>query len=71
MEMTVSQMSVSDLRQLISDVVEEKLSEFIDPESHLEFSDEVKAVLARQDVEMSNGERGEPMEDVLARVGLQ
>lgn len=64
-------MSLSDLRQFVLDVVDEKLNGFIDPEDHLEYSDDVQATLARQEIEMSGGERGEPMEDVLARIGLK
>ena len=64
-------MSLSDLRQFVLDVVDEKLNGFIDPEDHLEYSDDVQATLARQEIEMSAGVRGEPMEDVLARIGLK
>lgn len=68
--MTVSQMTVDDLRLLIADVVEEKLAKFYEHEDDLELTDELKELLARQTEEVKNGERGEPMESVLTRLGL-
>lgn len=68
--MTVSQMTVSDLRKLISDVIEEKLSEIIDPESELELRDELRARLLDQKVRVAKGERGVPMAQVFSELGL-
>lgn len=70
METTVSQMTVSELRNLIADVVEEKLTELIDREDDLEVADELKARLLRQKERIENGERGVALEDVVARLGL-
>ena len=71
MATTVSQMTVDELRDLIGDVVQEKLSAlFTDDEDDLEITDELKERLLRQKKRIENGERGEPLEDVVTRLGL-
>lgn len=70
MEMTVSQMTVSDLRQLISDVFEEKFSEISDPDNGLELREDLRARLLDQTQRVAQGERGRPMADVFAEMGL-
>lgn len=70
METTVSEMTVSELRTLISDVVEEKLAELVDREDSLDIGDALKERLLRQKQKIDNGERGVALEDVVARLGL-
>lgn len=70
METTVSEMTVLELRNLIADVVEEKLTELIDREDDLEIADDLKARLLRQRERIENGERGVGLEDVVERLGL-
>jgi len=74
METTVSQMSVSELRKLISDVVsdvvEEKLAQYADPDAGLEFREDFVDLIKRQDERIRNGERGTPLEKVMEELGL-
>lgn len=71
MNAKVSQMTVDELRELIGDVVEEKLASlFTDDEDGLEITDELRERLLRQKERLENGDRGEPMEDVIVRLGL-
>jgi len=71
MSVKVLQISVDDLRQIVDEMVEEKLAIlFKDAEDDLEFTDELKEILDRQSEEIKNGERGEALEDVVARLGL-
>lgn len=71
MNTKVLQINVSDLRRMVDEMVEEKLTVlFKDPEDDLEFTDELKAILARQNERIKNGDRGESLEDVTARLGL-
>lgn len=71
MSIRVSQMTVDELREVIGAVVEEKLAVlFKDAEDDLEFTDELKEILARQNERIKNGDRGKPLEDVVARLGL-
>jgi hypothetical protein len=71
MSVKVSQMTVDELREMIGAVVEEKLAIlFKDAEDDLELTDELQERLLRQKKEIENGERGEPFEDVVARLGL-
>ena len=70
METMVSQMTVSDLRQLIADVLDEKLSEIVDPDKGLELKDELRELLLDQNERIKNGERGTPLEEVLAELGI-
>jgi hypothetical protein len=71
MSVKVSQMTVEDLRRIVDEMVEEKLAVlFNDAEDDLEFTDELKEILARQNERIKNGDRGEALEDVVARLGL-
>ena len=70
MNTKVSQMTVDELREMIGAVVEEKLRALIDDEDGLEFTDELQERLLRQTKEIENGERGEVLKDVVARLGL-
>ena len=71
MNTTVAQMTVEELREVIGSVVEEKLADlFKDSEDDLEFTDEFKQILARQNERVRNGDRGEALENIVARLGL-
>ena len=71
MNTEILQINVSDLRRMVDEMVEEKLAVlFKDPEDDLEFTDELKAILARQNERIKKGDRGESLEDVVARLGL-
>ena len=72
METTISQMSVGELRKLISDVVEEKLAQYADPDAGLELRDEIKELLIRQRERFDSGEdRGVPADQVYRELGLE
>jgi hypothetical protein len=70
MSVKVSQMTVEELREVIGAVVEEKLRALFADEDDLELTDEIKARLFRQKIEVENGERGDAFEDVASRLGL-
>lgn len=71
MNTKVAQMTVDELREMIGAVVEEKLMVlFKDPEDDLELTDELQERLLRQTKEIEKGERGEALEDIVARLGL-
>ncbi len=69
MATTVSQMTVHELRDLIGDVIEEKLA-FLIGEDESEIADELRERLLRQKSQIANGERGVSMEDAVTRLGL-
>ena len=71
MNTKVLQITVEDLRQVVDEMVEQKLAVlFKDPEDDLEFTDELKKILASQNERIKKGDRGEALEDVVARLGL-
>ncbi len=71
MNTEILQISVKDLRRLVDEMVEDKLAVlFKDAEDDFEFTDELKEILARQNERIKNGDRGEALEDVIARLGL-
>jgi nucleotidyltransferase/DNA polymerase involved in DNA repair len=70
MSVEVSQMTVDELREMIGAIVEEKLKALLENEDDLELTDELQERLLRQTKEIENGERGELLEDVVARLGL-
>ncbi len=68
---TVAQMSKDELKQMIEVAVEEKLLELLgDPDEGLEIRRSVRERLLRQKKVVAEGERGEPFEDVVRRLGL-
>ncbi|MGB9776519.1 MAG: hypothetical protein ACPLYD_01150 [Anaerolineae bacterium] len=72
MAVTVAQMTRSELREMIERIVEEKLLELLgDPDEGLQFRKSVRERLLRQRKAVAAGERGELLEEVVARLGLE
>lgn len=72
MENTVAQMSRDELREMIESSIEEKLLELLgDPDEGLELRKAVRERLLRQKKTVAAGERGEPFEEVVRRLGLE
>ena len=71
MSTTVAQMTRSELEEIIGTAVERKLFElFGDPDEGLPVRKSVCDRLLRQRQAVATGERGEPLEDVVQRLGL-
>jgi len=72
MSITVAQMSKHEFKQMLEMTVEQKLLELLgDPDEGLELRKSVRARLIRQKKAVAAGERGEPFEDVVRRLGLE
>jgi len=72
MDITIAQMSKHEFKQMLETTVEEKLLELIgDLDEGLELRKSVRARLLRQKKAVAAGERGEPFEDVVRRLGLE
>jgi hypothetical protein len=72
MSITVAQMSKDELREMIEVTIEQKLLELLgDPDEGLEIRKSVRERLLRQKKAVAAGERGEPFEDVVRRLGLE
>jgi hypothetical protein len=66
----VPQITVEDLREMIGEVVEEKLRFiFLEREDDLGLKDELVERLERQMAQVDAGERGEALEDVVSKLG--
>jgi len=69
---TVAQMSKEELQEIIETIVEQKLVElFGDPEADLPVKEALKKRLLRQKRLVAAGERGEPVEEIAKRLGLE
>ena len=69
---TVGQMTKEELREMIETIVEEKLLELLgDPDEGLPIRKAVRERLLRQKEAVAKGERGEPFEEVIRRLGLE
>jgi len=65
-------MSRDELREMIEVTLEQKLLELLgDPDEGLEIRESVRERLLRQQEAVAAGERGEPFEDVVRRLGLE
>jgi hypothetical protein len=72
MSVTVAQMSKDELKEMLEMTVEQKLLELLgDPDEGLEIRKSVRQRLLRQKKAVAAGERGEPFEDVVRRLGLE
>ena len=68
MAKTVADMAATELRQLVSSVVEEKLRQLLgDPDEGLVLRENVRKRLLRQKQAVSKGERGESLQTVVRR----
>lgn len=68
---TVAQTSKDELKEMIEVTIEQKLLELLgDPDEGLEIRKSVRERLLRQKKAVAAGERGEPFEDVVRRLGL-
>ena len=71
MEKTVAEMTTGELRDMVGNLIEEKLVELLgDPDQGLELQDSLRERLLRQKRETADGERGENFNDVVRRLGL-
>ncbi len=68
----VSQMTREELQQMLETTIEAKLLELLgDPDEGLPIRKSVRDRLLRQKQAVAAGERGEPFEDVVRRLGLE
>ena len=71
MENRVSQMSVGELRELISEVVEEKLAKYADPDYGLEFREEFVERIRQQSKDYREGKlHTVSLDELLADLGI-
>lgn len=69
---TVAQMTKDELREIIETAIEQKLLELLgDPDEGLLIQEAIRDRLLRQRQAVASGERGEPFEDVIRRLGLE
>jgi hypothetical protein len=72
MSVMVAQMSKDELKEMIAMTVEQKFYELLgDPDEGLEIKKSVRERLLRQKKAVLAGERGELLEDVVRRIGLE
>ena len=68
----VTQMTKDELKEMIETTVEQKLLELLgDPDEGLFLKKLVRDRLARQQEMIRKGERGQPFEEVVARLGVE
>jgi hypothetical protein len=72
MAVTIAQMTKRELKEMIGTVVEQKLLEFLgDPDEGLPVRESVRNRLMRQRQAVVKGLRGQPLEKVARKAGLQ
>ena len=72
MSTIVSQMTTSELKEMIEAIMKQKLLELLgDPDEGLPIRKLVRDRLLRQKQAVAAGEHGEPFEDVVRRLGLE
>ena len=72
MSTKVAELTVDELKQIIQEAMEQKLSEMLgDPDEGLELREEIKARLRRSLEAERCGARGIPAQEVAAQLGLE
>ena len=71
MSTNVGELTTDELKEIIGSVLEEKLKELLgDPDDGLEARREVQERLLSQQKAVADGERGEDLNEITARLGL-
>jgi hypothetical protein len=71
MPTTIAQMTKQELQEMLEATIEQKLLEMLgDPDEGLELRDDVRERLLRQRRAVAEGERGQPLEDVVQQLEL-
>jgi hypothetical protein len=71
MAANVGQLTTDELKEIIGSVLEEKLKELLgDPDDGLEMRREIQERLLSQQKAVADGERGEDLNEIAARLGL-
>ena len=69
---TIMQMTKEELQEIIESAIERKFMELIgDPDEGLEIRGELRERLVRQKQAVAEGDRGDSLEDVVQRLGLE
>ena len=71
MAANVGQLSTDELREIIGSVVEEKLKEILgDPDEGLDLNTNIRERLLRQQQAVTEGERGDDLNEIAEQLGL-
>ena len=71
MAANVGQLSTDELREIIGSVIEEKLKEILgDPDDGLDLKANIRERLLLQQQAVTEGERGDDLNEVAERLGL-
>ena len=72
MAATVGEMTTDELRSMIEAIIEQKLTELLgDPDEGLPLREALRERLVRQKEAVAAGERGEALDDVARRLGVE
>ena len=71
MSTTIARMTKAEFKEMIEDIIEQKLIDLLgDPDEGRPLRKSVRERLLRQKEAVAMGERGEPFEEVVRRLGL-
>ena len=69
---SVARMTKDQFREMLGETIEQKLIELLgDPDEGCAIRQSVRTRLLRQKRKVAKGERGEPLEEVVHRLGLR
>ena len=72
MASTVGEMTTGELRAMIESIIDQKLSELLgDPDEGLALRESLRDRLVHQREAVAGGERGEALDDVARRLGVE
>lgn len=66
----LSEMTKKELQEMIEQVIDRKLAQWLDPDTGLELRPEIIESIERQRREYAMGKRGKSLDEVAARLGL-
>ena len=72
MDATVAQMTTSELKEMIEEIIEQKLLDLLgDPDEGLPLRKSIRDRLARQKQAVATGERGKALYDIVRQLNLE
>jgi hypothetical protein len=70
-EPRIGDLTLDEFREMMSDLIDARLAEWVDPDAGLEVRPEVIARIQRQRAEYAAGKRGKSLEEIARKYGLE
>lgn len=67
----VGNLTLGEFREMMTDIIDKRLAEWIDPDAGLELRPEVVERIARQRADFAAGKRGKSLEEIASKYNVE